>query len=195
MAVCPTELGEFRSVEQLEYKEGRLWELIYQLQHSITEDTMQKQLSQVEVLKHSPFAKLPVILPNVLDRGSGKRVTFPASSDLTIVARGKVSFEDEFGLVRGNNVIPNSLPTYYFEYAHKHSEVLIACTGSHYSNHRLCLLVVCVWHLVSIVKELNWKDYQEIVTVMPIKEIVVNYGIPSVHRCRLIFPLVTMWVH
>lgn len=68
MAVTPSQLSEFRSLEQLDIKEGRMLELIYQVKHSIMEDTIQKRSSQAETLKYSPFCNLPLFLPSMFDR-------------------------------------------------------------------------------------------------------------------------------
>ncbi len=116
MAVRPSKLDEFKAVEQLEMQEERIWELLYQFKHNIVEDSMtqRQSLSQAELLKHSPLAKLPLILPSQLDRGSAKRVAFP-QGDLRTVVRSMREFDFGIGLVRSNSVIPNSLPAYYFE--------------------------------------------------------------------------------
>lgn len=89
MAVQPSQLDEFKSVLQLEILEERLYELLYHRKHSIEEESVQK-LVQSEYLKYSPFSKLPLILPSVLDRSSAKRVAFP-DGDLTGVVWAKLA--------------------------------------------------------------------------------------------------------
>lgn len=125
MATLPSQLNEFRSLEQLEEKEGRLLELLYQVKHSIVEESLQKQVPQAQLLKHSPFSKLPLILPSKLDRGSAKRITL-VSSDLRTVTRNK-DYKDETGVIRTDHLIPNSIPGYYFEITISQEENSMDC--------------------------------------------------------------------
>jgi hypothetical protein len=56
IAVRPTELEEFKSLEQLETRQDRLLELLYQ--HGVgmeREEVGPQQLSQAELLEHNPF--------------------------------------------------------------------------------------------------------------------------------------------
>jgi hypothetical protein len=114
MAVRPTELDEFRSLVQLEGKENRLWELIYQSKFSIFDPTIQKQANQLEVLKFHPLSSLPVNLPLSIDRGSAKRLKF-LTKDLNTI-QWNAEKPNEIAIGRANSVIPSSsIPVYYFE--------------------------------------------------------------------------------
>ena len=44
IAVQPSQLDEFKSIQQLETSEERLYELIYHQKHSIEEESVQKQV-------------------------------------------------------------------------------------------------------------------------------------------------------
>lgn len=71
MAVQPSILNEYKSVSQLENICNRLWELIYQQQNNLFQHeniVNEKQYSQSDMLKYSPFSSLPVILPSLFDR-------------------------------------------------------------------------------------------------------------------------------
>eukprot|EP00456_Euglypha_rotunda_P012586 TRINITY_DN13601_c0_g1_i2.p1 TRINITY_DN13601_c0_g1~~TRINITY_DN13601_c0_g1_i2.p1 ORF type:complete len:524 (+),score=57.83 TRINITY_DN13601_c0_g1_i2:1-1572(+) len=87
MAVVPTQLESFRSVDQLEETEERLLELVFQNQQGIVSDAtrFQEQHRGVEIVV-TPFKILAVTqsLPNGLDVSSARNVTF-ASHDLTTV--------------------------------------------------------------------------------------------------------------
>jgi hypothetical protein len=61
----------------------------------------------------SPFAKLPATLPSSLHRTSSRRVVFPDDSGRFLAK--DVHDLSGTGLARANSVIPNSLPSYYFE--------------------------------------------------------------------------------
>ena len=64
------------------------------------------------VLQHSPFKDMPVLLPSSLDVGSARAVNFASDDSCTVcLARG----DKMIALARANNLVPNSLPAYFFE--------------------------------------------------------------------------------
>ncbi len=56
IAVRPTELEEFKSLEQMEARQDRLLELLYQHGAGMEREGVgPQQLTQAELLEHSPF--------------------------------------------------------------------------------------------------------------------------------------------
>jgi len=141
ISVRPTELEEFKSLAQLERRQDRLLELIYQ--HGVgmdREEVGPQQLSQAEFLEFNPFKASsispfialpplhstlnapfgeqgqPVNLPSAFDRSSARAVGFIGGQMRTLVGRADPTSQfDCVGLARANFAIPNSLPAFYFE--------------------------------------------------------------------------------
>jgi len=114
-AVVPTQLDEFKSLTQLEIKGNRLFELLYQHQVGMEEEIEPEEVSQSTLLEYSPFKGLPVNLPSGFDRGSARSVAFVTGDLKTIVGKTTEKEWESVGIGRGNFVIPNSLPAFYFE--------------------------------------------------------------------------------
>jgi hypothetical protein len=112
MAVRPTSSQGFKSVDLLERTEDRLIELLRQAERGMADDVarFQEQHRGVE-LTHSPFAGAPVLLPNTLDVGSARAATFVAKRPCDVVCTP--TKDASVSIVRANNLIPNSLPSYY----------------------------------------------------------------------------------
>eukprot|EP01087_Luapelamoeba_hula_P010094 TRINITY_DN2658_c0_g1_i4.p1 TRINITY_DN2658_c0_g1~~TRINITY_DN2658_c0_g1_i4.p1 ORF type:complete len:3811 (+),score=698.07 TRINITY_DN2658_c0_g1_i4:295-11727(+) len=114
-AVRPTNLEEFTSLAQLEQREARILELLYQNQVGIEEESGPQHQSQTEFLEHNPFKGQPVSLPSTFDRATARNLAFVQDSLLGVVGRTTDRELERVGIVRGNAVIPNSLPAFYFE--------------------------------------------------------------------------------
>ena len=135
MAIIPTRLNEFHSLEQMEVKEDRLWELLYQ--NKFLNNPRYKQLAlekggadssrgllfaedwyyvrnqwtQANELRCSPLRLLKFQLPAALDRGTARNLAF---FDVRTIV-GRCPDRHSGGIAKANFAIPNSVPAYYFE--------------------------------------------------------------------------------
>ncbi|PRP87156.1 putative HECT E3 ubiquitin ligase [Planoprotostelium fungivorum] len=110
----PTPLQEFKTVEQLQSLEDRLVQLFYERSRNISTDhSGGRRQNQCDMISHSPFAGLPINLPTLLHRSSSKRLLFPDEDGRVIVK--DPNDHSGTGLARANCVIPNSIPSFYFE--------------------------------------------------------------------------------
>jgi HECT-domain (ubiquitin-transferase)/Concanavalin A-like lectin/glucanases superfamily len=118
LAVLPSELSAFKTLEQLEQQEERLWELLFQRRHAITEPQAVQRLTQTEVLPFSIFARAGPRLPTGFDRATARQVRFPAGhSDMRVVVGHIAESRSLFatGQVRANFPVPHQLKAFYFE--------------------------------------------------------------------------------
>lgn len=96
MAVRPSQLGEFRSLEQLDIKEERIMELIYQAKHSIMEEEIRSGVitnfvGSIEISKVS--VELTYFTSGIAKSLSMEHsTTFPGSlSKMTLVVADNLS--------------------------------------------------------------------------------------------------------
>ncbi|ETO14285.1 hypothetical protein RFI_23084 [Reticulomyxa filosa] len=115
IATRPVDLDQYRSVEFLEEQEDRLLEILHDKPLNL-EDRIPKsaaQMTQKQLLKFSPFRTLQVHLPSRLDTESASGVIFSRSHEFRIMF--KKTHNNMVGYCRTNNLIPLSIPGYYFE--------------------------------------------------------------------------------
>ncbi|ETO26336.1 ran-binding protein [Reticulomyxa filosa] len=115
IATRPTDLDQYRSVEFLEEQEERLSEMLHDqpLQWNDRIPKSASQLTQKQLLKYSPFRTLQVHLPSRLDTESAMGVLFSQNHEFRIMF--KKQQHHLVGYCRTNNMIPLSIPLYYFE--------------------------------------------------------------------------------
>jgi len=112
LATQPTALDSYRSVDQLHGEEDRLQELLLQARDGVPDHSrLFKRKAKGNTLDHSPFKGLDVQLPNALDTGSSRAMTF-VDDELSTVVFNQAKM---IGCARSNHQIPKSLLAYYFE--------------------------------------------------------------------------------
>ena len=130
LSILQTSLQEWASMEQLEVREARLLELLYDLQNGVAYEPAQlarRAALAAQSLPHSPFGKLAVAMPTHMDtrdavnmhvrRGTRLTARLPLGDD------GGVALElppelltlATVAVCRANNIIPSSVPAFYFE--------------------------------------------------------------------------------
>jgi len=121
MAVRPTSLDVFKSIEQLEAAENRLVELLAESAQGLVQDHLRftRSRAQDATLKYSPFRQMQIHLPSALDVASARGVSFVGDRDGLCEVKYSGSSAGggllSVGLVRANFLVPSSLPAYYFE--------------------------------------------------------------------------------
>ncbi|ETO05664.1 ran-binding protein, partial [Reticulomyxa filosa] len=115
IATRPMDLDQYRSVEFLEDQEDRLSEMLHDKPLKMSERIPKSatQLTQRQLLKYSPFRMLQVHLPSRLDTESARGIIFSRSHEFRIMF--KKEQHHIIGYCRTNNMIPLSIPGYYFE--------------------------------------------------------------------------------
>jgi hypothetical protein len=118
LATLPSDVNSsansFASVQQLESQEQRLLELIKNRELNCTTDEIARleRLARGIELTFSPFNGIGVLLPNGIDNSTAKNLQFLTADNCKIkISAPSVSLA--FG--RSLHLIPNSLPSYYFE--------------------------------------------------------------------------------
>ncbi|ETO22615.1 HECT domain-containing family protein, partial [Reticulomyxa filosa] len=114
IATRPMDLDQYRSVEYLEEQEDRLSEILHDKPLKWNERIPKSaaQLTQKQLLKYSPFRMLQVHLPSHLDTESASGITFSRTHEFRIMFK---KGQHSIGYCRANNLIPLSIPKYYFE--------------------------------------------------------------------------------
>ena len=114
-----TDLEQYENVTFLESQEDRLLEVLHDKPFNFEEriPISAKDLSQKQMLAHSPFKNLQMTLPAQLDSESALGIKFARESPWKIMFK-KEEGKRSIGYVRTRNLIPSSragVPAYYFE--------------------------------------------------------------------------------
>eukprot|EP01084_Bolivina_argentea_P276391 471600_1 len=115
IATRPTDLDQYRSIRFLEDLENRLLEAIHDRQLCFEERVPKgaRNLTQRQILAHSPYKNLKLNLPKTLDSESSKNVRFSSKYPFRVTFK---SSPDYFvGYCRTRALAPQSVPAYYYE--------------------------------------------------------------------------------
>jgi hypothetical protein len=144
LSILQTSLQEWASMEQLEVREARLLELLFDLQNGVPYEPAQLQRRAAlaaHALPHSPYGKLAVALPTHMDtrdainvqvrRGTRITARLPMSGDGVEQVQLPPELQSlaTVALCRANHVIPSSVPAFYFEVTIERAGTPLAATS------------------------------------------------------------------